>query len=151
MRYDPDKHRRRSIRLRGYDYSQSGAYFLTICTHDRECFLGEIFNREMTLSEAGREAKTVWEELPGHYSHVRLSVFVVMPNHMHGIIILDNEVTVGSSIVTGARQAAPLPVWSRGTRMVNIFALISLPFSIVGAALALPCILVRPFPQRVNR
>lgn len=98
MRYDPDKHRRRSIRLSGYDYSQSGTYFVTVCTYERECFLGEVLGGEMKLNEAGREARAGWERLPDHYPHVRLDAFVVMPNHVHGIIILNNETSVGPGL-----------------------------------------------------
>ena len=60
MRYDPDKHHRRSIRLKGYDYSSAGAYFVTICTQDRACLLGDICGDAMSLSEAGSMVQTVW-------------------------------------------------------------------------------------------
>ena len=87
-RSDPEKHRRRSLRLRDYDYSQAGAYFVTICTHNRTCLFGDIVDGEMRLNEDGRLAQSVWEALPKHYSHVELDAVVVMPNHVHGIIVL---------------------------------------------------------------
>ena len=85
---DVQGHRRRSIRLRGYDYAQAGAYFVTICTRNRECLLGDVEEGEMHLSEFGRLAQTTWEDLPRHYPHVRLDAWIVMPNHVHGIIVL---------------------------------------------------------------
>ena len=84
----PEKHRRRSIRLPDYDYSQAGAYFVTTCTHNRACLFGDIVDGEMRLNEDGRLAQSVWEALPKHYSHVESDAFVVMPNHVHGIIVL---------------------------------------------------------------
>jgi REP element-mobilizing transposase RayT len=86
--YDPRRHHRRSIRLRGYDYAQAGAYFVTICTQDRECLLGWIVDGKMRLSEAGRMVQSVWDELPARYPGVDVDEFVVMPNHIHGIIVL---------------------------------------------------------------
>ena len=83
MRYDPNKHHRRSIRLEGYDYSQPGAYFATICTHQRESMLGEIINGVMILNACGRIVQHAWDDLPNHYAHVLLDEFCVMPNHFH--------------------------------------------------------------------
>ena len=64
MRFDPDKHKRRSIRLKGYDYAQPGAYFVTICTHDRACLFGHVVNGEMHLNDAGEIARRCWEDIP---------------------------------------------------------------------------------------
>lgn len=89
--YDPERHHRRSIRLRGYDYTWPGAYFVTICTHRRECLFGEVMDGEMVLSEYGAIVEQVWQDLPHHYTHVRLDAWVIMPNHVHGIIILTGE------------------------------------------------------------
>ena len=88
MRYDPEKHHRRSIRLSGYDYSQAGAYFVTICTQNRQCLFGEIVDGEMRLNDAGQMVQLVWSELAQHYAGVEIDGFVVMPNHIHGIVIL---------------------------------------------------------------
>ncbi|MDF1500849.1 MAG: transposase [Anaerolineales bacterium] len=79
---------RRSIRLPGYDYSQPGAYFVTICTQGRACVFGEIVDGEMQLNAAGRMVKTVWDDIPTHYPGVDIDACVIMPNHIHGIIVL---------------------------------------------------------------
>jgi REP element-mobilizing transposase RayT len=79
---------RRSIRLKEYDYSQSGAYFVTVCTHNKECLFGEIADAEMILNDAGKIVQTVWNEIPEHADNVDLDQFVIMPNHIHGIIVL---------------------------------------------------------------
>jgi len=70
-KHDPDRHHRRSIRLRGYDYAQAGAYFVTICVHDRECLLGEVTDNAMSPSVAGRIVEATWDGLPRLYPHVR--------------------------------------------------------------------------------
>ena len=88
MTYSSDRHRRRSIRLKGYDYRQAGAYFVTICTQDRECVLGDVSDGIVRLNDAGRMAQSVWNEMPAHYPGVELDTFVIMPNHIHGIIVL---------------------------------------------------------------
>ncbi len=79
-------HNRRSIRLKGYDYTKSGAYFITICTHNRENLFGEIKNGEMIINEFGRIVNYTWFDLIHHVSHIELGEFVIMPNHIHGII-----------------------------------------------------------------
>ncbi len=86
MVFDPDKHHRRSIRLRGHDYSQPGLYFVTICTQDRECLFGEIRNGKMLLNEAGAAVLQTWNALPERFAPVETDSFVVMPNHVHGVI-----------------------------------------------------------------
>mgnify|MGYP000913469741 FL=1 len=88
MKYDPKKHHRRSIRLKGYDYSQSGACFVTICTQNRVCLFGDIVDGEMRLNDAGKIVHGVWNDLPNHYPGMELDAFVVMPNHVHGIIVI---------------------------------------------------------------
>jgi REP element-mobilizing transposase RayT len=88
MKYDPDKHARRSIRLRGYEYTQSGAYFVTICIHQRECLLGDVINGDMVRNKCGDIVQECWNELPAHFPKMGLDTFVVMPNHVHGIILL---------------------------------------------------------------
>jgi REP element-mobilizing transposase RayT len=79
---------RRSIRLREYDYSQPGAYFITICTQDRKCLFGQIENGQVVLSAAGEIAQSVWIGLPSRFPSVGLDEYVVMPNHVHGIILV---------------------------------------------------------------
>jgi REP element-mobilizing transposase RayT len=82
------RYRRRSIRLPEYDYAQAGAYFVTLCTHNREPLFGDIVDGEMALNEFGEIVHRCWTALPGHFSHVCLDAFVVMPNHLHGVIII---------------------------------------------------------------
>jgi len=88
---------RRSPRMQGYDYSQEGAYFATICTHNREQFFGVIQNSELHLSTIGKIAFEDWQMITSHYSNVELDSFVVMPNHVHGIIFL-----VGAELIPPA-------------------------------------------------
>jgi REP element-mobilizing transposase RayT len=88
MRYDPKEHHRRSIRLRDYDYAQAGAYFVTVCGEGHTCLLGDIIDDEMRLNDAGRMVQAVWDELSDHYPGVETDAFVVMPNHIHAIIVL---------------------------------------------------------------
>lgn len=96
MKYNPEKHHRRSIRLQGYDYSQPGAYFITICTKDRKYLFGNIIDGKMVLNEYGKIAQQCWLDIPLHYQNVELNEFVVMPNHVHGIIIININDTVGT-------------------------------------------------------
>ncbi|MDI9571434.1 MAG: transposase [Pseudomonadota bacterium] len=88
MTYRTDKHHRCSIRLRGYDYSRPGAYFITICAQNRECLFGDIVNGEMRLNDAGVMVQSVWDEIPAHYPGIYIDVFIVMPNHIHGIVVV---------------------------------------------------------------
>lgn len=92
MIYNPQIHHRRSIRLKGYDYTQAGAYFITICSHQREHVFGEIVNGEMKLNKFGLVAKQQWEKLPERFPNIELGAFILMPNHEHGIIqIIERE------------------------------------------------------------
>jgi REP element-mobilizing transposase RayT len=86
MKYNPQIHNRKSIRLKGYDYSQAGLYFITICCENRDCLFGKIINGEMVLNDMGKMVECVWYELPQHYPDVQLGQFVVMPNHIHGVL-----------------------------------------------------------------
>jgi REP element-mobilizing transposase RayT len=88
MNDETTSHHRRSIRLQGYDYVQAGAYFATICTQQRVCLFGEIVNGEMQLNEAGKMIHAVWHQLPVRFDTLELDEFVVMPNHIHGILVL---------------------------------------------------------------
>jgi REP element-mobilizing transposase RayT len=80
-----------SARLQSWDYGANGAYFITICTQKREHFFGEIANNEMQLNELGQLAEKYWIEIPNHFPFIELGNFVVMPNHTHGILIIDNN------------------------------------------------------------
>jgi putative transposase len=88
MSYNPKKHHRRSIRLPENDYTQPGAYYITICTYERQCWFGEVVNGEMRCNELGYIARRFWQALPRRFSHIQLDAFVVMPNHLHGILII---------------------------------------------------------------
>jgi REP element-mobilizing transposase RayT len=88
---DNKKHHRRSIRLKDYDYSQAGAYFVTICVKDMKCILGKIQSSKMRLSKIGGIIQQYWEEIPNHFDSVKLDVFVVMPNHLHGIVYITDD------------------------------------------------------------
>ncbi len=86
-----NKYRIKSIRLENWDYGSNGAYFITICTHNRIHFFGSIKNAEMQLSAIGQMAKKYWHKIPEHFPFVKLGAFVVMPDHIHGIIIIDKN------------------------------------------------------------
>ena len=94
MKYDPKIHHRRSIRLKGYDYSQAGMYFITICTQNMKCWFGEIENGEMILNDYGISAYNQWVKLTERFLNFELDVFQIMPNHMHGIILLSDSIVV---------------------------------------------------------
>ena len=88
MTYNPDIHHRRSIRLQEYDYSSTGAYFVTICTQLRECLFGDFSDDELILTDAGRMLETTWQELPNRFPTIELDKFIVMPNHFHAILLM---------------------------------------------------------------
>lgn len=98
-RYDPDVHHRRSIRLRDFDYAADGAYFVTVCVQGRECLFGDVVDGVIVLSEAGRMIEEVWCELPNRYPGIATDGHVVMPDHFHGIISIDNMCDVGAPLV----------------------------------------------------
>jgi len=100
MRYDAEKHHRRSIRLRGYDYAQAGAYFVTICTQNRECLFGEIVDGQVALNVPGEVVAEEWLRSARIRGEIELDAFVVMPNHLHGIVVIRD---------VGAHGRAPLP------------------------------------------
>ena len=117
--YDPRRHHRRSIRLKGYDYSQPGAYYVTICVREGECLLGGVTDGAMVLSEAGQIVQRTWDGLPSRFPTVELDTFVIMPNHVHGIVVIVDE--PGGGAVTGqgaAREGAAsgAPTRTRGKR-----------------------------------
>ena len=106
-KFDPQKHHRRSIRLQGYDYSQEGAYYVTIVTYHRDPLFGEIVNEEMVLNEFGKIADECWRAIPEHFPFVELGAHVVMPNHVHGIIVIHNDQSPSN---VGATHASPLRI-----------------------------------------
>ena len=90
MSYNPQKHHRRSIRLKGYDYTSPGAYFVTICVQDRACVLGRVVADQMQLSAWGKIAAVKWSWLEEQYPYVTQDAWVVMPNHIHGILVIED-------------------------------------------------------------
>ena len=86
-----NKYRIKTTRLQNWDYGSNAAYFVTICTQNREYYFGEIINGVMQLSEIGLLANKYWLEIPEHFPFVELDEFVVMPNHVHGIIIINKS------------------------------------------------------------
>lgn len=98
MPFDPDIHHRRSIRLRGYDYSQFGAYFITICTQNRECLFGDIVEGEMVLNDAGKMVNRWYCELGNKFPDIQCGEMVVMPNHIHFIVINVGVDLVGADL-----------------------------------------------------
>lgn len=112
MTYDSQKYHRRSIRLKGYDYSQAGAYFITVCAQDRACLFGEMAGNQMRLNEAGRMILNEWNSLPVRFPTVELDEFGIMPNHVHGIIAIataDPKTSAGVNDNVGA-GLVPAPV-----------------------------------------
>ncbi len=103
MKYNPTIHHRRSIRLKGYDYSQNGAYFITICVQNRESLFGEIIDGDMKLNDPGKMIDIQWNELKNRFKNIELDEYVIMPNHFHGIISIVND-----EIFVGAHVGAPL-------------------------------------------
>jgi len=102
-------HRRRSIRLHDYDYSATGAYFITICTQGRACLFGEVVDGAMCLNGTGAMIESVWNLLPQRYPGITLDAFVVMPNHIHGIVSIDGPVGAIHELPLHQRRSMTLP------------------------------------------
>ena len=126
--------RRASNRLMGYNYSNDGMYFITICARNRECIFGRINEKEMRLNEYGEIIKQSWRWLEEQYDYVQLDKYVIMPNHLHGIIIINNNCrggsrtapttktlgrligafkTVSTKYVNCLRKTPTMPIWQR--------------------------------------
>jgi REP element-mobilizing transposase RayT len=101
---------RRSIRLKDYDYTQNGAYFVTICTHQRMCLFGTVNDGVLCLNALGGIAAACWDAIPAHFPHVELDASVVMPNHVHGIIVIVGAPPNSPRGIVGATHASPLPL-----------------------------------------
>ena len=105
---------RKDPRLKGHDYSQQGYYYVTICTHNRKELFGRIKNGRMFLNEYGEIAKKTWLEIPNHFTDIAIDEFTIMPNHIHGILIIDhdeddhadNNINVGGAV--GGADLRPL-------------------------------------------
>ncbi|MCH8016799.1 MAG: transposase [Acidobacteria bacterium] len=117
MPFDPKKHRRRSIRLGGYDYSQIGEYFVTLCTHKMRCLFGEVKNGKMHLNRLGQIVESEWRKTPHLRPGVDLGDFVVMPNHLHGLLVIKQAAEkriLATSVSFRAHVCAPLRRHPRG-------------------------------------
>jgi REP-associated tyrosine transposase len=110
--YDPKIHHRRSIRLRGYDYSLPGAYYATICIQNHKCLLGEVVQGRMNLNDQGLVVDAVWQSIPCQFATVELDEYIVMPNHFHGIfhIVEKPMAHVGAPLVGARKQRVGAPL-----------------------------------------
>lgn len=90
-KFNPDIHHRRSIRLKGYDYASPGTYFITICTFDRKCIFGEITDEEMKMNAIGQLVMAEWMKTPSIRPNILLGEFVIMPNHLHGLVRVSGD------------------------------------------------------------
>ncbi len=100
MKYDPEKHRRHSVRLKGFDYKTSGAYSVTVVAQDRACLFGGVVDGKVQLNDAGEIVQHWWFELNRKFSTVETDEFAVMPNHIHGIIVI-TDAAVGADLRVG--------------------------------------------------
>ena len=107
MEYSTNRPRRKAIRLKGYDYSRNGLYYVTICTKDRKRLFGEISDGKMMKNEFGEILESVWNGLPSHYPNIILHEHVVMPDHFHSIIQIDNEHNGGNASVGDGFKPSP--------------------------------------------
>ncbi len=105
MTYDPDIHRRRSIRLKDYDYSQAGAYFVTICTQNKECVFGDVVGGEMRLNDAGFMIAGWRNKIPTKFAQVETDQQIIMPNHFHGIISIVGAAPCRCPAIKGNRPS----------------------------------------------
>ena len=122
IKFDPETHHRRSIRLKGYDYAQAGAYFVTVVTHGRELFFGEVVGGEMRLNRFGIIIAETWQWLETQYPYIELGAWVVMPNHFHGILVInDNNTRRGGSRTAPTTEAKPKPLG----RLIGAFKTVS--------------------------
>ena len=114
-KYNPNIHHRRSIRLKGYDYSQPGLYFITICVKNRKHLFGHIADGEMILNDAGQMVESEWLKLPQRFQNIELHKYIVMPNHFHAIlqivgvslVVAPNDTTAQNDIVDATKKGQP--------------------------------------------
>lgn len=111
MKYDPQKHHRHSIRLKGYDYSRSGAYFVNLCAENRELLFGEVVDGEMHLNELGQMVDEYWHQTMDHFIGVETDHYVIMPNHFHGIVIIQGSTS---------KFNQKYPLWGKSWPILNI-------------------------------
>ncbi len=104
MGFDPNIHHRRSIRIPGYDYSRAGGYFVTLVTQGRACLFGRVLGEEMKLNDAGKMIARWWCELEHKFPSIHVDTFVVMPNHLHGIMVIEECVGADLCVCPGERR-----------------------------------------------
>jgi REP element-mobilizing transposase RayT len=112
-----NKYRIESTRYRGYDYSSPGKYFITICTKNRKSYFGEVENGKLISSELGKIAEIFWREIPDHFPNIKLDEFIIMPDHIHGIIIIEAP-NLGAStigiIINQFKRICTITIKTRG-------------------------------------
>ncbi len=125
---NPSSPHRKNLRIPDFDYSQPGAYFVTIVTKDRKTLFGQIVDGEMVLNDIGRMVEEVWIAIPSHFPNVELGEFVIMPNHIHGIISITvaetHAIPAQRAHDVGATHASPLPRVSKGPVPGSVAAII---------------------------
>lgn len=119
MTFDPEKHHRRSIRLKDYDYSQPGAYFVTLCTYKRQCWFGEIENDRMHLNQIGKIVANEWLRTPKIRPEFQLDEWIIMPNHLHGIVIIVGKSMDGNILGAGDVNAGILDAGDINTNILD--------------------------------
>jgi len=124
MKYNPDKHHRKSIRLKNYNYSNIGAYFITLCAYNRESLFGDVQTGKIILSQFGQIIYNKWNQIPKHFQNVQLDEFIIMPNHLHGIIIIvgAKHSTKDSSKNLHHKQKNASPLRPNGTKPGSLSA-----------------------------
>ncbi|MFH1321660.1 MAG: transposase [Bacteroidota bacterium] len=115
MKYNPEIHNRKSLRLKGFDYSRPGAYSITLCTQNRECLFGEIMNNEMIYNEYGLIVKQEWIKSEEIRNEIKLDVYQIMPNHLHAIVWIIN---VGDDIYCRDKRPFIPTINKPGTKQI---------------------------------
>ena len=122
MVLDGDKHQRRSIRLRTYDYSRGGAYFVTMVTHERKCLFGDVVNGRTILSVFGEILADEWQRSADIRENMEFDVFVVMPNHFHGIVHIIGGRSDRDNVIGGGRGDQRVPAKVPWVRLLGVLS-----------------------------
>jgi len=151
-RFDPDRHHRRSIRLKGYDYTLAGAYFVTVVAYQRGCLFGEVVDGEMVLNEYGEIVQQEWEQTAIIRPNVELGTFIVMPNHLHGILIFadDDAHTVGATRRIAPTTKTTLQSGSLGAVMAQFKSIITKQINVLRNTPGIP-VWQRNYYERIIR
>jgi REP element-mobilizing transposase RayT len=145
--YNPEIHHRRYIRLKDYDYTQEGAYFITICTKDKQCIFGDIKQGEMKLNLLGSMAHQYWQEIPQHFPHINLDVFVIMPNHIHGILWIVKTIPKEDK----TRDYGKMIPGSIPTIIRSYKSIVTKKINIICNQKGISCVWQRNFYEHINR